>query len=145
MIDELEHPKHHQEIYDWILMKKWLETYNTEYDSSHFVMMDILSYILSSTVLISVSIVFLYPVLAFFLISRLAITMQTVIALCPISRLSPASAELSISKLVILKPLYSNASILSFVSGPLTEYGAHVLVGSKNLPLAIVTPRTISL
>ena len=92
-------------------MKKWLETYNTEYDSSHFVMMDILSYILSSTVLISVSIVFLYPVLAS-LISRLAITMQTVIALCPISRLSPASAELSISKLVILKPLYFNLIIL---------------------------------
>ena len=91
-------------------MKKWLGTYNTEYDSSHFVMMDILSYILSSTVLISVSIVFLYPVLAS-LISRLAITMQTVIALCHISRLSPASAELSISKMVILKPLYSNVSI----------------------------------
>ena len=46
-------------------------------------------------------IVFLYPVLAS-LISRLAITMQTVIALCPINRLSPAKAELSISKLVIL-------------------------------------------
>ena len=44
---------------------------------------------------------FLYPVLAS-LISRLAITMQTVIALCPINRLSPAKAELSISKLVIL-------------------------------------------
>jgi len=33
------------------------------------------------------------------------------------NRLSPAKAELSISKLVILKPLYSNASILSFCFG----------------------------
>ena len=60
--------------------------------------------------------VFLYPVLAS-LISRLAITIQTVIALCPISRLRPAKAELSISKLIILNPLYSNASILSFCFG----------------------------
>ena len=60
--------------------------------------------------------VFLYPVLAS-LISRLAITIQTVLALCPIRRLRPATAELSISKLVILNPLYSNASILSFCFG----------------------------
>ena len=32
------------------------------------------------------------------LISRLAITMQTVIALCPINRLSPAKAELDVYK-----------------------------------------------
>ena len=61
------------------------------------------NYILSRTVSMRLSIVFLYPVLAF--PARLfAMTMHVVTALCPISLANPARAELSISKLVILLP-----------------------------------------
>ena len=63
----------------------------------------------SSTILIKSSIWFLYPVLAF-PATRLAITMHTVVALWPMSLDKPARAELSISKFVIRRPLYSKLS-----------------------------------
>ena len=55
----------------------------------------------------------LYPVSAFFA-TRLAITIHTVVALCPINLANPARAELSISKLVMRFPLNSKLSIFSF-------------------------------